>query len=396
MSLLQKYSPTKSSEIPQTAVDELKKFLTDKKNKKKAALIYGPTGSCKTSAVYALAKEMKYEVIEVNASDFRNTDQINSVIGNASKQMSLFCSGKIILIDEMDGIAGNEDRGGAIAVVEIINNTTFPVILTANDPWDKKFSSIRTKSKMIEFKELTYLSITNILKNICEKEGIKYEDETVKTLARKAGGDLRAAINDLQCFIDEKEIKKENLEGIGDRNKIESIMNALMKILKGTDINTAVRAFDNTEENIDELFLWLEENISREYKNPDEIARAYDMLSIADVFRGRIRNQQHWRFLVYINNLLSAGVASAKDEKPKGFVQYQPTTRILKIWKSNMSNQKKKNIALKIAQNTHCSRRKTINSSFPYLKIILQKSDYKSRLAKELKLDEEEIEWLKK
>lgn len=43
------------------------------------------------------------------------------------------------------------------------------------------------------------------------------------------------------------------------------------------------------------IFLWIEENIPYEYKG-EELARAYDALSIADVFRGRIHRQQHWRF----------------------------------------------------------------------------------------------------
>ncbi len=395
MSLLQKYSPTKSSEIPQKGVEALRKFLTDAKRKKKAALIYGPTGSCKTSSVYLLAKEMNYEVLEINASDCRNKEQLELTVGNALKQKSLFYTGKIILVDEVDGIAGNEDRGGTTELAELISEAKFPVIMTANDPWDKKFSSLRTKSLMIEFEAVGHQQIADVLKNICEKEGIKHADEILKSLARRAGGDLRAAINDLQSLVVNGELKKESLELLDDRNKTETIMNALIKVLKGTDLNVAVGAFNDIEEDLDEVFLWLDENIPKEYKKPEELARAYDVLSMADVFRRRIKRQQYWRFLVYESNLLSAGVASAKEEKPKGFVQYQPTTRILKIWKANMTNQKRKNIVQKIANVTHCSSKKTLHSSFPYLKIALQK-DKEGKLAEELELDEEEMEWVKR
>ena len=61
-----------------------------KKQKKKAALIYGPTGVGKTCSVYAIANDNDLEIIEVNASDFRNKDKIDQVIGNALRQGSLF------------------------------------------------------------------------------------------------------------------------------------------------------------------------------------------------------------------------------------------------------------------------------------------------------------------
>ena len=396
MSSLSKQETLKSSEIPQKNIVLLKKFLMDNKRKKRAALIYGPTGSCKTSSVYALANELNWEVLEINASDCRNKEQLNNIAGNAIKQKSLFYAGKIILVDEVDGIAGNADRGGATELVELISEAKVPIVMTANDPWDKKFSSLRTKSLMIEFEAIESSQIADVLKIICDKNETKYQEEVLKSLARRAGGDLRAAINDLQSLTVNKEIKKESLEFLEGRNRKENIINALFKVLKGTDINVAVGAFNDLDENIDEIFLWLEENIPREYKKPDEIARAYEMLSIADVFRGRIRRQQHWRFLVYISNMLSAGVASAKNEKPKGLVEYQQTTRILKIWKANMTNQKRKNIVHKIAEKTHCSARKTLQSTFPYLKMAIQKGKYSEKLAQELKLEEEEIEWIKK
>src|SRR3989338_7815423 len=64
------------------AIAKLKKFIVNfSKEKKNSALIYGSSGTGKTSSVYAIAKEIGHEVIEVNASDFRNAEQINSKVG---------------------------------------------------------------------------------------------------------------------------------------------------------------------------------------------------------------------------------------------------------------------------------------------------------------------------
>ncbi|MBI4918562.1 replication factor C large subunit, partial [archaeon] len=267
--LTKKYAPKSSSEIPQkTAVAQLKMFIQEyKKQKKKAALIYGPAGTCKTSTVYAIAKELGLETIEVNASDVRNSEGINEVLGNALKQQSLFYKGKLILMDEVDGVSGTNDRGGIQELTKLIEESKFPIILTANDPWDKKFSTLRSKSVMIQFQSLNYRTIRNVLKDICEKEKIECDEDNLNILALRCGGDLRAAINDLQSSISKNKLTKEEVESVDARNKVDTIIDALTKVLKSTDAQVAISAFNNVNEDTDKIMLWLDENLPKEYKN---------------------------------------------------------------------------------------------------------------------------------
>ena len=379
-------------------IEKLKKFIvhfsTEKKN---SALIYGPSGTGKTCSVYAIANELGYEVIEVNASEFRNAEQINLKVGNAMKQRSLFAKGKIILVDEIDGLSGHQDRGGIQAITKLIEISTYPVILTATNPFDNKFSTLRSKSAMMEFKPLDYLSIFKILKAICDNEKIRYDDELLKSLARRAGGDARAAINDFQTLTQgKKEITKESLEELSGREKTENIMSALNKIFKTTDLKIAISAFDNVDEDLDQQLLWIDENLPKEYTNPKELAKAYEMLSKADVFNRRIRRWQHYRFLIYINALITAGIASAKKEKNRELVQYKPTGRILKLWWAKQRNAKKKAIAEKIALKTHSSKKDILKITMPYLPIMFKNKEMGKSIIKELELDEEEVGWLKK
>jgi len=140
---------------------------------------------------------------------------------------------------------------------------------------------------------------------------------------------------------------------------------------------------------IDDIFLWLEENIPYEYKG-EELARAYDALSKADVFRGRIHRQQHWRFLVYENFLLSAGIsfASKKPRSLSEFTIYQRPKRILKIWLQNQKYAKKKSIAEKYAKAVHISIKRALKEFF-LLPLILDKA-----ARKKLNLSEDEIKFL--
>jgi len=377
---------------------QLYDFVTNyAKQKKKALLLHGPTGTGKPAAVNALAKRTGLELIEVNASDYRNADEINTKIGNAIKQYSLFSAGKIVLVDELDGIAGNEDRGGISALAALIAESKFPIILIANDPWDSKFNTLRTKSILVEFPALTMTAMIPALQRIIQKENITADDIIVKTLARRSGGDLRGAITDLQILSQANALTIEGIETLHEREHSESIMQALVKILKSTDPVVAVSALDLVDEDIDECFLWIDENLPKEYKNPHDLARAYEALSKADIYRGRIRRWQYWRYLAYVDVLITAGVAVAKDKKSTAFVSYGRTQRLLKHWMANQKYARRKRVAEKLAAATHCSKKKALQDTLPYVHRLYQlKHPSAEMITKELKLDEEELEWLNK
>ncbi|MBI4151323.1 replication factor C large subunit [Candidatus Woesearchaeota archaeon] len=386
-----------AKDILQPGMAQLRTFLSEfKKQKKKAAFLYGPSGTGKTSAVHALAHELNLEILELNASDVRNADGIQSKLGVASQQMSLFSRSKVILVDEVDGLAGNNDRGGAPAIASLIADSKFPIVLTANDPWESKLSSVRSKSLMIEFPVYDYLVIAEIMKRLCARENVSVEESVLKTLARRSGGDLRAALTDLQTISISKTITKEHLGILGDRDREESMHNALLKVFKNSDPVIALTAFEHVGEDLDGSFLWVDENVPKEYTNIQDRARAYEALARADVYRGRIKRRQHWHFLTSVNALLSAGVAVAKDQKYPGIVNYTPTTRILKIWQANMKYQKRKAIAEKLAPLLHSSMKRTIKE-LPFLQVLFKKNTESSKaIADAAELDPEEIEWLQR
>ena len=148
-----KYAPKSSSEIygQQKAVSELKDFIKNYKTQsQKATLIYGPIGVGKTSSVYALAKELDYDLLEINSSDIRNQANMNSFLNSVLGQQSLFFKPKLILIDEIDALSGVKDRGAIPALTKAITNSSFPVIITANDPYNQKLNNNTTQSPNIK------------------------------------------------------------------------------------------------------------------------------------------------------------------------------------------------------------------------------------------------------
>jgi len=369
------------------AIERVKLFLRQFPAKR-ALILHGPPGVGKTSLAYALASEMDLEVFELNASDLRDKEKIEQILGPASMQRSLFKQGKIILVDEVDGIS-TRDRGGLPELLGIMEITSFPMLITANDIWQKKFNLLRTKSELVQLKELDYKTILDVLKNISIKEGCQINNDVLVSIAIRSRGDIRAAINDLQTLATTKD--ELIVKDLGERNKELSIFNALQHIFKTAKLDTKmVDIFDDVNMDIDEIFLWVEENIPLEYKG-EELAKAFDALAKADVFKGRIYRQQHWRFMVYEYFFLGAGVAGAKKFNKTGWTTYRKPTRILKIWLQNQRAEKKKSICQKYALYSHIGSRQAMRE-FMLLKIIFNNP----KIRDELRLTEDEIAYLDK
>ncbi|MEK6875567.1 MAG: replication factor C large subunit [Nanoarchaeota archaeon] len=358
-------------------------------NGKKAILFYGPPGTGKTTIAYVTAIETSSEIFELNASDLRNKDSLEKILKPALEQRPISQKkiSKIILVDEVDGISG-VDRGGLAELLALIEKTKYPIILTANNIWDRKFNLLRRKCEVVKLKEINYKTIKDILICTLRKENLFVNNDLLTSISIKAKGDIRAALNDLQALAHSKE--KILPEIIDERNKEIDIFNALRLIFKNKSDEEILKVFDSVNMPLEEIILWVEENIPSEYSGK-ELERAYDYLSRADVFKGRIYKQQYWRFLIYENIFLSYGISSAKNmsKTSQGFTSYKRPTRILKIWMHNQKTLLKKSISEKYSRYVHVGVRRAMNE-FPIIKNILKSQEAR----KELKLSPEEIGYL--
>ncbi len=379
-SFVEKYQPIRAEEIPQP-VRVLQAFIV----KKEPVLLYGPTGSGKTTAVYSIARECGYDVIEFNASDVRNKAQVESVMQSALTQSSLFLRPKIILIDEIDGLSGTEDRGGGTALARLLDDVYYPVVMTANDPNNDKLKDIRKKATLLEFPAVKISEVVKILQRVCNAEGLHAAEDDLKKIALNANGDIRAAVNDLQANCRDKRVV---VEGAAAREYETDVAHALNIIFKTRGLECS-RVFEHMNVDLDAFMLWLDENLPAEYTNVDDLARAYEKVALADIFHGRIRRWQYWRFLVYRSLLLSVGVSLAKEQPYKTLTKYKRTMRLLKIWQANMRNAKKKTIAEKLAKYTHSSVREVVRNFSWYKQIIVN-----NNCMNELRLDSEEMLYL--
>jgi len=211
---VQKYRPESLEEYRGASKQKkkLKKWIEDWEKGSQAVLLHGQAGTGKTSLAEALANDFGFELVETNASDVRTKKQLKEELKEATRQASFFGKDKLILIDEVDGMGGS-DRGGVAELKTIISESRFPVIMTANDAYDSKIRPLRNISKQIKLGSVHTNSINAHLKQVLENEGIDYDDRAVKMIARRSGGQMRSAINDLeQAALGRDKLEKRHVQ----------------------------------------------------------------------------------------------------------------------------------------------------------------------------------------
>lgn len=371
---------------------ELKDWAEKWEQGGQAVLLHGQAGTGKTSLVEALANDLDFELVETNASDVRTKSALKEELKEATRQASFFGGNKLILVDEVDGM-GRSDRGGIAEMKEIISESRFPVVMTANDAYDQKIRPLRNISKQVKLDSVHTNSINAHLKWILEQEGIGYDEGAVKRVARRAGGQMRSAINDLEAVaLGREKLEKEHIEDLDQRDSRQEIFDALKIIFKTTDAENARRASDNLDEDAETFMQWVRENIPREYERPEDNEKAYYWISKADLFNGRIRRRMSWSLMKYIYEFSTVGVALSKDEKYSGWTKYQYPSKIKKMGQSRASRKKMREVTSKIGRKLHLSPR-DVKNDLPFYSRLLQNN---KALKDQLELEEDEVEFVEK
>lgn len=384
-----------------SAIDKLKKWAQKWDQgvpEYKAVLLYGPAGVGKTSTAYALANDMNWEVIELNASDQRTADIIGKVAGSASQMKTLdgIDSRRLIILDEADNLHGTSDRGGAKAIGHIVKSTKQPIILIANDAYGIA-SSIKTYVLEIKFNSLQTRSLISTLKGIANQEGINLENNALDNIATNADGDMRSAINDLQAVsLGKKEIRQQDIV-VGQRDNKDSIFKVLEKIFKGNNAREALEATYGLDESPENLIHWIDENIPTQYSDKnlekinDAIYNAYEYVARADIFLGRVKKRQNYLMWRYAGFLMTYGTVVSKSQSKNTFIKFNPPSLWRRMGQLKNKRSMKNNVAAKIAY--HCNESMNYASSqlsYTY-KLLIQNPQYAPEIIAVLDLELEEL-----
>jgi len=364
--------------------------------KKRAAFLYGAPGVGKTVCVEALAKDWGMELVEKNASDYRTAEAIQRFAGRASQYDTLFRKKRIILLDELDGITGTEDRGGVQAIIGIVKTAQCPIVLIANNAYDPRFRTLRRHCLLIEFKKPSIYEVVRHLRNVCGREGIEAEEKALRFIAERSSGDIRSAVNDLQALAQgRKLLTYKDVAWLVHRDRKEVIFEVLRTIFYSESCQEAKSALDRADVDPDMLFEWIYENVPHQLRHPNDLAAAMEALARADLYRGRIRSTQNWKLTRYVIDLMTAGVAMAREKTQPRWEAFQFPERIRMLSRTKRERQLRSEIGMKIRRKCHISSVRAVREVLPYLRVIFE-NDVKmaAGIAEWLDLDKAMIEYL--
>ena len=374
---------------------------------RRAAILYGPPGTGKTSAALALAADMGWTVVEMNASDKRNADAVRATATRGAIAQTFSSAGeflttaaggrKLIVLDEADNLLGREDLGGIGAIVETIRLTRQPIILIANDYYGltHRSSAIKGLCRSIKFQLVHPSSARTILKQIAKAEGVTVPDDVIEYIAEHCDGDLRSAVNDLELVArGELEVGSKSVDAIGARDRVSSVYAALDGIFRSGDAKTARDGARNLDESPEDFILWIDENLPADYRRLDDLERAYAALSRADEYLSRTRRKQQYGLWSYASEMMTMGVAVARKGRYAGG-RYEFPQWLIKQSRSRGRRAVRSGLAARLGRYLHTSRRVVLTDVLPAFRhLYANDSDFKLATTLQLGLDEKEIAYL--
>lgn len=391
---------------------------------RRAVVLEGPPGVGKTSAAIALARDMHWGLLELNASDARNAESIRRVATSGAVHQTFTDSGeflhaseggrKLILLDEADNLyeRGGEskleigeatldmsDRGGKRQILATIRETHQPIVLIANDYYGLTRGSgaaLRELCLTIKFHRVDVRAVAKALGSVCAAEGIQADPEALRAFAERAEGDLRAALNDLQSLAQGKKVlTMADVKALGYRDRERTMFDVLPLIFKTESADAARKATWDLDEDPESVILWIDENIPIEYKRPQDLDAAYRALSRADVFLGRVRRRRYYGLWSYAGEMMTAGVALAKQQRYTGWTRYAFPGYLMRMSRSKAMRGARDGLAQKIGAFAHASQETALADMVPVMRHFAQTDDeFAVWATRELDLDDDELAYL--
>jgi replication factor C large subunit len=350
----------------------------------KPLLLVGPPGIGKTTIAYLIAKQFGYDMIGLNASDVRSKSRINEILMPVLGNVSVLGT-PMIFVDEVDGIHGRGDYGGASALVDILKEPTVPIVLAANSDDSDKMKSIKKVVKTIQFKKIPPRLLRVYLENILKKQSAKLSPGSLIKVIDKSKGDIRSMINLAQSLVTgfnpqtEQSFESVNVEdGVNaffKANSIEEARSVLysMQIDPREKINAFYSSIVTSELDVKTLAKYLE------------------IISTADMLFGRIMKTQNWRLLRYLNDTL---IKLYQNDDRIRYTKYNLSWPLLN--RIRWDGAKIKSLSNIMARKLHLSSSSFVTLCLPYVLFCIKNKTLELELEETFgDIIEKEIELIK-
>jgi replication factor C large subunit len=209
-------------------------------------------------------------------------------------------------------------------------------------------------------------------------------------IAETASGDLRSAINDLQAAAEGLTHLTLQDVATAERDVKSSIFRVLDVIFRGGSTNEALQASRTLDENPEDLVHWIDENIPIAYKGND-LYTAFESLSRADVFLGRVSRRQNYGLWRYAGFFMTAGVAACRTSRGSGYIAFKPPSLWRRMGQTRRARGIRDSAARKLARHVHVGTSYARCELMEFAGMLLASKEIAPAVAASLELDAEEI-----
>ncbi|MEE8181312.1 MAG: AAA family ATPase [Nitrosopumilaceae archaeon] len=359
-------------------------WFTKWKKGTKPILLVGPPGIGKTTISNLAGKQFGYDMISLNASDVRTKSRITQVLTPVLGNITVL-GRPMIFVDEVDGIHGRADFGGAEALIKILKEPTIPIVLGANSDTSDKMKSIKKVVKTIYFRPLPPRLLRLCLENILKREGAKLSPGSLIKIIDESRGDIRSMINSAQAhvtgFNPPTERSFETLD-------VEAGVNAFFKANSIDEARSVIYSMSiNPREKINAFYSTIiTSNLSKE-----ESGKMLEVLSEADMLYGKIMKTQEWRLLRYLDEILLGLYKKGTSIRYSRYNLSWPLLNRLR-WDGRTI----KALVSALAKNMHVSKSTFATFYFPYILFMIKNKQLDLELEENYsEIIEKEIERLK-
>ncbi|ODM98365.1 Replication factor C subunit 1 [Orchesella cincta] len=277
----------------------------------KAALLSGPPGIGKTTTAHLAVREVGYDYFELNASDTRNKRGLHENVADALSSKSLVFGKNeelsrkhVLIMDEVDGMSGNEDRGGVQELIALIKTSRVPLICICNDRNHTKIRSLANYCFDLRFNKPSFEQLKAFVSKICFMEKMKIPQERVKQLIISTDNDVRQILHQMELFKEGNSDQAYNPRKDLKFGPWEVIRKVFLKSDHDKMSIHDKNALFFQDYNIGPLFV--QENYPKwvpaaakgcRYKHMDLLAKTASSIADADLVDSVIRKSQNWSLL---------------------------------------------------------------------------------------------------
>ena len=295
---IEKHRPTNISEI--YTQNNIKQVLESciQNNNLPNLLLYGPSGTGKTSTITAMCRQlfgpvlMRNRILVLNASDDRGINTVrekikqfaNMTIGNKDENYPS-PNFKVIILDEADNMT-IDAQSALRRIMETTAKTTRFCIICNNI--NKVIEPISSRCAKFRFTPLNTENIKKKVMSILEKESVNLPEKLINNVINESKGDARKVVNLIQCL-----------------STYENSNYDLFKLYNDITGNIEEEEFDNLIIKIKKSNIFKIPKITYNIiKKGDNISKIIQKISMYVLNSDEISEKSKSYFFILLNNLL--------------------------------------------------------------------------------------------